>query len=140
MPVYCSLHHENPDGSAFCDECGEPLAGATPATAAPAVAVAPAPAPAPAPGGQVCPSCGTVNAPGEAFCSNCGVSLLGAPSAQAAVPDQAIAPDATAAPAPAPAPAPVAALAALKARLIVGADNQEFDKSSKDNIVIARED
>jgi len=140
MPVYCSLHHENPDGSAFCDECGEPLAGATPATAAPAVAVAPAPAPAPAPGGQVCPSCGTVNAPGEAFCSNCGVSLLGAPSAQAAAPNPVIAdaPDVTAAPAPAPAPA--AAPAALTARLIVEADNQEFDISGKDNIVIGRED
>src|SRR6266567_3475514 len=34
MPVYCSLHHENPDGSAFCDECGEPLTGATPSPAA----------------------------------------------------------------------------------------------------------
>ena len=34
MPVYCSLHHENPDGSAFCDECGEPLSGATPSPAA----------------------------------------------------------------------------------------------------------
>ena len=47
MPVYCSLHHENPDGSAFCDECGEPLAGATPSAAAPAVSVAQAPAPGP---------------------------------------------------------------------------------------------
>src|SRR6266700_984672 len=137
MPVYCSLHHENPDGSAFCDECGEPLAGATPSAAAPAVSVA-APAPAPAAGGVVCPSCGTVNAPGEAFCSNCGVSLMGAPSAQAAPssPVVAVAPDATAA----PAPAPVAAPAALNARLIVEADNQEFDISGKDNIVIGRED
>ena len=121
MPVYCSLHHENPDGSAFCDECGEPLASA---------------APAPLAGGEVCPSCGTVNAPGEAFCSNCGVSLLGAPSAQAAPssPVVAVVPDATAA------PAPVAAPAALNARLIVEADNQEFDISGKDNIVIGRED
>jgi hypothetical protein len=143
MPVYCSLHHENPDGSAFCDECGEPLAGATPSAAAPAVSVAvPAPAPAPAAGGVVCPSCGSVNAPGEAFCSNCGVSLLGAPDAQAAVSNPAIAPapDVTAAPAPAPAPAPVAAPSVLNARLIVEADNQEFDISGKDNIVIGRED
>jgi hypothetical protein len=140
MPVYCSLHHENPDGSAFCDECGEPLAGATPAAAAPAVSVAQAPAPAPAPGSQVCPSCGTVNAPGEAFCSNCGVSLLGAPDAQAAVSNPAIAPAPDLTAAPAPAPAPVAAPAALNARLIVEADNQEFDISGKDNIVIGRED
>ncbi len=139
MPVYCSLHHENPDGSAFCDECGEPLAGATPSAAAPAVSVA-APAPAPAAGGVVCPSCGTVNAPGEAFCSNCGVSLLGAPDAQAAVSNPAIAPAPDVTAAPAPAPAPVAAPAALNARLIVEADNQEFDISGKDNIVIGRED
>jgi hypothetical protein len=140
MPVYCSLHHENPDGSAFCDECGEPLAGATPAAAAPAVSTAPAPGPAPASGGQVCPSCGTVNAPGEAFCSNCGVSLMGAPNAQPAAsgPAIAVAPDATAE--PEPAPAPVAAPAALSARLIVEADNQEFDISGKDNIVVGRED
>src|SRR6266567_919221 len=125
MPVYCSLHHENPDGSAFCDECGEPLAGATPSAAA---------------GGVVCPSCGTVNAPGEAFCSNCGVSLLGAPDAQAAVSNPAIAPAPDVTAAPAPAPAPVAVPAALNARLIVEADNQEFDISGKDNIVIGRED
>ena len=138
MPVYCSLHHENPDGSAFCDECGEPLAGAAPvATATPDASVPPAPAPAAAPvaGGQVCPSCGTVNPPGEAFCSNCGVSLLDTPAAAAmpaAPPPVAAAPDAVAAPAMAP--------AALNARLIVEADNQEFDLSGKDNIVIGRED
>src|SRR5215469_10958188 len=108
MPVYCSLHHENPDGSAFCDECGEPLAIAAPAASAPAVSVASAPAPAPTPaaGGVACPSCGSINAPGEAFCSNCGVSLMGAPSAQAAPasPVAAVAPDATAVPASVAAP------------------------------------
>jgi hypothetical protein len=142
MPVYCSLHHENPDGSAFCDECGEPLAAAAPAAAASAVSVAAAPAPtaAPAPGGVACPSCGSINAPGEAFCSNCGVSLIGAPNAAASPASPAIvaAPDVSAAPAPAPAPAE--APAALSARLIVEADNQEFDISGKDTILIGRED
>ena len=139
MPVYCSLHHENPDGSAFCDECGEPLAGAVPVAMAPAASVPPAPAPAAAPvaGGQACPSCGTINPPGEAFCSNCGVSLLGAPAPAVAMP-------VTPAPAPPAAPdqvaAPVAAPAGFNARLIVEADNQEFDLSGKDNIVIGRED
>jgi pSer/pThr/pTyr-binding forkhead associated (FHA) protein len=38
------------------------------------------------------------------------------------------------------APVPVAAGANLTARLIVEADNQEFDLSGKDNIVIGRED
>ncbi len=123
MTIQCSLGHENPDGSAFCDECGEPLASAAPvATAAPAPASAPA-APAPA-GSQTCPSCGSINAAGEAFCSNCG-SMLGAP-------DPAVA-SATAAPA-------MVAPTALTARLIVEADNQEFDLSGKDNIVIGRED
>lgn len=123
MTIKCSLGHENPDGSAFCDECGEPLASAAPvATAAPAAPTPAAAAPAPA-GSQVCPSCGSINAAGEAFCSNCG-SMLGAPAPAA----------------PTAAPAPAAAPTALTARLIVEADNQEFDLSGKDNIVIGRED
>ncbi len=134
MTVRCSLGHENPDGSAFCDECGEPLSGAAPvATAAPQQA-APAPA-ATSAGTQVCPSCGATNPAGEAFCSNCG-SMLGAP---AAVDTSTPAPAVAAAPAPAPA-AVATAPAALNARLIVEADNQEFDLSGKDNILIGRED
>ncbi len=137
MTVRCSLGHENPDGSAFCDECGEPLTGAAPvATAAPPQA---APAPAAAPGGtQVCPSCGATNPAGEAFCSNCG-SMLGAPPvADTSSPAPAV--SAAPTPAPAPEPAVASAPAALNARVIVEADNQEFDLSGKDNILIGRED
>ena len=79
MTVRCSLGHENPDGSAFCDECGEPLSAAAPTDSA-SVSV---PAAAPAAGGagtQICPSCGATNPAGETFCSNCGVNLLGAPA------------------------------------------------------------
>lgn len=124
MTIHCTLGHENPDGSAFCDECGEPLVGAASvATAAPASAPAPAVATPASVGSQTCSSCGAMNPAGEAFCSNCG-SMLGAPA------------PATAAPASAPA---VAAIA-LTARLIVEADNQEFDLSGKDNVVIGRED
>ena len=123
MPIQCSLGHENPDGSAFCDECGEPLAASAPvAPIAPAPDPAASSAPAPA-GSQACPSCGALNAAGEAFCSNCG-SMLGAPAPAAA--------DSV--------PVPVAAGANLTARLVVEADNQEFDLSGKDNIVIGRED
>lgn len=131
MTVRCSLGHENPDGSAFCDECGEPLSNVAPvATAVPDQAAPAAPV-----GTVVCPSCGTVNPEGEAFCSNCG-SMLGTPA------------PATAAPAPTPAPTPVAAApmsvpaapAAMHARLIVESDNQEFDLSGKDNVLIGRED
>lgn len=134
MSVKCSLGHENPDGSAFCDECGEPLTGAqVSAPAASVVASAPS-------GTQVCPSCGATNPAGEAFCSNCGVSLLGAPApAPAAVP----APAAPVAPEPVEAAAPAMATSApsaMNARLIVEADNQEFDISGKDNITIGRED
>src|SRR5579885_2013455 len=49
MAVICSQGHSNPDGSAFCDECGERLDQASAvATSAPAAAPAPS-APAPAP-------------------------------------------------------------------------------------------
>jgi len=126
MTVRCSLGHENPDGSLFCDECGEPLASGAPVAA---------PAPAQDASSQVCPSCGATNAAGELFCSNCGSPLGSAAPAPAAA--AAPAPDFT----PAPAAAPVATAApALTARLIVEADNQEFDLSGKDNIVIGRED
>jgi hypothetical protein len=127
MTIRCSLGHENPDGSAFCDECGEPLASPAAAPAAPAPTPA-APAPAPA-GSQACPSCGSINPAGEAFCSNCG-SMLGAPAPVAA----------SIAPAVNSAVSPAVAARGLTARLIVEADNQEFDLSGKDNIVIGRED
>src|SRR5215472_6665297 len=135
MTVVCSLGHENPDGSAFCDECGEPLSGAVPVaeSAAPQPAPSVAAAPAAPAGSVVCPSCGSLNPAGEAFCSNCG-SMLDASAAAA-----------TGAPAQEASPAPVAAAvatapAALTARLVVEADNQEFDLSGKDNVLIGRED
>jgi predicted component of type VI protein secretion system len=137
MSVKCSLGHDNPDGSAFCDECGEPLNSATPASSG----SAPAPAAPVSAGEQTCPSCGAENPAGEAFCSNCGVSLLGAPAPTAApvaqvapepLDDQAVSPSG--------ASSAVAAPAALQARLIVEADNQEFDLSGKDVITIGRED
>jgi len=128
MPVHCSLGHENPDGSAFCDECGEPLNVGTPqASAAAPVQATPA-----ATDTQTCPSCGAANPTGESFCSNCGVSLLGAPAAVSQVPaDVSVEPAVQ---------APAGAAPALQARLIVEADNQEFDLSGKDNVVIGRED
>jgi hypothetical protein len=135
MTVRCSLGHENPDGSAFCDECGEPLAGAAPvATDAASSPAAPATQPAASADTQICPSCGSVNPAGEAFCSNCG-SMLGAPAATGAAATASAAPSA-----PAIAPTAPAAPVALNARLIVEADNQEFDLSGKDNVLVGRED
>ena len=145
MPVYCSLHHENPDGSAFCDECGEPLSGAAPSPAA--VDNQPAPGPVTTAGTQTCPSCGAQNPAGEAYCANCGVSLLGTPAPAAVGTNAAtVMPPAAAPVAQEPAVAPAAPSAmpaaptAMSARLIVEADNQEFDLSGKDNVVIGRED
>ena len=133
MTVRCSLGHENPDGSAFCDECGEPLSNAAPvatATAEPQAATGDAGA-----NTQVCPNCGATNPAGDTFCASCGAMLGGAAPAAA---------DATSAPVATPAPdvtaAPVAPATALTARLLVEADNQEFDISGKDNITIGRED
>lgn len=140
MAVYCSLGHENPDGSAFCDECGEPLAGAQPDPNAAAATIGTTAQP--SANTQTCPSCGAENPAGEAFCSNCGVSMLGAPAAVASPAPAAVEPDedlSQVSPAPAPAAA-VASPADLQARLIVEADNQEFDLSGKDNILIGRED
>ena len=144
MSVKCSLGHDNPDGSAFCDECGEPLNASTPvATAAPAQAPIDASAPAAA-GEQICPSCGASNPAGEAFCSNCGNSLLGAPAQAPAAPDPVAPPPVAPVNEPvvvaAPAPSATPDATALQARLIVEADNQEFDLAGKDNITIGRED
>ena len=133
MSVRCSLGHENPDGSAFCDECGEPLSSAVPAPAA-SPAVAPA-APDASTGTQVCSNCGATNAAGEAFCSNCGVSLLGAPAPVSAPPAAVDVSTQDSVPA-----GVGAAPSALQARLIVEADNQEFDLGGKDNITLGRED
>ncbi|HET9920307.1 MAG TPA: FHA domain-containing protein [Ktedonobacteraceae bacterium] len=136
MTVLCPQGHENIEGAAFCDQCGEPLTNVAPTadnSAAPVAATVPAPSTG---GEEVCPSCGTVNPAGESFCSNCGAMLGGAPaSAPVAAPVD------TSAPAPEEA-APVATMApsALNARLVVEADNQEFDLSGKDNILIGRED
>jgi pSer/pThr/pTyr-binding forkhead associated (FHA) protein len=63
-------------------------------------------------------------------------SAAPAPAAAAPAPDFSAAPAAPAA----PASAQTATAPALTARLVVEADNQEFDLSGKDNIVIGRED
>lgn len=48
MSVYCKQGHENPDGSMFCDQCGEALDDTTADNTAPASYGAPSPTPAPA--------------------------------------------------------------------------------------------
>jgi len=123
MSVVCSLGHVNPDGSAFCDECGEPLNASAPAAVAtqeaPVVTSVPEPVqqvhsvqPEPAYATQQpAPAFDATQQPDSAF-----DATQAAPVAQSAAP------------------------AGLQARLIVEADNQEFDISGKDNILIGRED
>jgi hypothetical protein len=123
MSIRCSQGHENPDGSAFCDECGEPLSAAAPAVATATAAAA---------GGTVtCPSCGAPNGAGEAFCANCGSSLTAAP---APAPVVASAPAAPMAPPMTPA-APVAG----HPRLVM-ASGTTFDLTGKSEVIIGRED
>jgi len=145
MSVYCSQGHENTDGSGYCDTCGEQLPAAQPTATATQQPVASAAQPvSPLPvetGAQTCPHCGTQNAAGEVLCSNCGMSLLAPVDANAAssMPPVAVpAPDLSSTPAANPVMS--SAPAALAARLIAEADNQEFDLSGKDTIVIGRED
>ncbi len=123
MSVVCSLGHVNPDGSAFCDECGEPLNASAPAAVAtpePDVTSTPDPVQQ-----QVQP----VQQPDPAYATQ-----QPDPAYATQQPDSAF--DATQVPPVAQSVAP----AGLQARLIVEADNQEFDISGKDNILIGRED
>jgi hypothetical protein len=120
MSIRCSQGHENPDGSAFCDECGEPLSAA-----APAVATAAAPG---AAGTVTCASCGAPNPAGEAFCANCGSSLTATP-----------APVAAGAPAPLAPPPSTATPAAGHPRLVM-ASGTTFDLGGKSEVIIGRED
>lgn len=82
---------QQPDGVAFCDQCGAALGGIAPA---PPMA---APFPAPAAGPMTCPSCGAPVILGELFCNNCGAPLSPVSPAPAAP-----------VPPPMPAPSPAA--------------------------------
>ncbi len=136
MSVRCSQGHDNPDGSAFCDECGEPLAAPTPvATMVP---------PAPMAGNTItCPTCGSANPAGESFCSNCGANLSAAP-AVAPVQPPVFQP---------PAAPPVqmnqpslASAPAAPAQVVVESDNTSFDlavilaSKKEQEALIGRED
>lgn len=83
MPICTNCGSPQPDGAAFCDECGAKLEQVMPA--APFAATAPPPAPTVIT--AACPVCGVSVTPGEAFCDNCGAALgSGAPAPQVAAP------------------------------------------------------
>ena len=125
MSVVCSLGHVNPDGSAFCDECGEPLNTAAPAAVATqdASVVTSAPDPMQQPVQQQAQPIQQVQPDASYDAVTQAAPDASYDTTQAAPPS-----DVNASP------------AGLQARLIVEADNQEFDISGKDNIVIGRED
>jgi predicted amidophosphoribosyltransferase len=86
MPVCPSCGSQQPDGAAFCDECGAKLGEVAPAAFPPAAAPA---QPAPTTVVTTCPVCGASVMPGEPFCNNCGAALGPAaplPPPQAAMP------------------------------------------------------
>ncbi len=89
MPVCTNCGSQQPDGAAFCDECGAKLEESI---APPAAGV---PQHTPTALSSACPVCGTSVIPGEAFCDNCGAALGYAaptPQTQPAVPDPSFAP------------------------------------------------
>jgi len=163
MTVRCSQGHENPDGSAFCDECGEPLvASPVAATAGPVGSMPPArpasgpSASAPAAGAPTitCSQCGATNAATDLFCSSCGMNLAAAAQPAPQAPYQQPAPQApypqapvSQPPYPQPAPAPQApypqpapAPAVVAARLVVDSDNFVFELPPKNEVLVGRED
>jgi hypothetical protein len=95
MPICPNCGSQQPDGAAFCDDCGAKLESVAPA-AMPAAAPPPPAAPTPTAWATTCPVCGASVAAGESFCDNCGAAL-GQPAPAAA--------PAPSAPAAAPAPA-----------------------------------
>ena len=97
MPVCPNCGSPQPNGAAFCDDCGARLVDMPPSAPAPPAGTAP---PTPTALATSCPVCGAPVTPGEAFCDNCGAALR----PLAPTPPPASAPPAPLPPAPAPAP------------------------------------
>jgi predicted amidophosphoribosyltransferase len=88
MPTCSNCGAQQPDGAAFCDDCGAALG-------APQVSTSPSPAAGQARtvvASSVCPVCGAQTSPQDPFCTNCGASLGEAPQVAAAPPQVAAAP------------------------------------------------
>ncbi len=71
MPICANCGARQPEGVAFCDECGAPLRSQqVPSQPVPAAGQARTVV-----ASNVCPVCGTRTAPQDPFCSNCGAPL-----------------------------------------------------------------
>ena len=74
MPICVNCGSSQPEGAAFCDECGAKLPESPPMAGTPPLQ-SPAPPPPPTQVALKCPSCGAPVIAGEAFCGNCGAAL-----------------------------------------------------------------
>ena len=77
MSVCTNCNSQQPDGAAFCDECGTKLATVAPTPVPPA---APPMQSTPTAIATTCPICNAQVMPGEIFCNNCGANLSSAVS------------------------------------------------------------
>ena len=76
MPICANCGAQQPEGVAFCDECGAPLRSQqVPAQPSPAAGQARTVV-----ASNVCPVCGARTSPQDPFCSNCGAALREAAS------------------------------------------------------------
>ncbi len=99
MPICPSCGSQQPDGAAFCDECGAKLEEIPPDLPA-----APPSQPAPTAVATTCSVCGAPITPGEAFCDSCGARLDQGAAKPASPPAAPAPPSQSAAPGPSPAP------------------------------------
>lgn len=92
MPICSTCGSRQPDGAAFCDECGAALSA--PPIASSMAGMGGAPGGIPTVVASLCPVCGAQVAPGELFCNSCGASIGGAPGLPSAaeVPPTMVAP------------------------------------------------
>jgi hypothetical protein len=170
MPACPNCGSQQPDGAAFCDECGAKLGEVAPVAAPP-----PPVPPTPTALATTCSVCGASVAAGESFCDNCGAALgQVAPAAPAPAAAPAALPTCpscgaqlepgsnfcdmcgatvgapAAAPPPAPAPVPAAPapqppsappIAAVPGRLVIQGTNATLPfPAGKTEIFVGRED
>ena len=75
MPICANCGARQPEGAAFCDECGNPMRAQPPAPVPSFGAVQARTVVASAPPAGLCAVCGVQTKPGEPFCTNCGAAL-----------------------------------------------------------------
>ena len=77
MTICSTCGSQQPDGAAFCDECGAALSG--PSGAGIGIPAGGIPVGTPTMAASLCPVCGAQITPGEQFCNSCGSAVGSAP-------------------------------------------------------------